>query len=344
MSTERATAEDGTVADADDEAGDTRLRLTGREATPSPQDVVDAVVSHVARVLQGKESVVRLSLCCLLSEGHLLVEDLPGLGKTSLAKALAHSLGLGWRRIQFTPDLLPSDVIGVSVYSRSRESFEFRPGGIFANLVVADELNRASPKAQSALLEAMEERQVTADGTTYPLPRPFMVIATQNPLEHAGTYPLPDSQLDRFLMRLEMGYPDRRAELEMLDAHGTSDPLAELTQVVSRQTLPSLIAAVKDVYVAPALQGYLLDLVDATRRHPGVLAGASPRASLALQRATRAWAAMAGRDFATPDDVQAVAPAVLVHRLSASGTHGAGSPEEIVAEILARVPIPVPGR
>lgn len=307
---------------------------------PSLAECVEDIAANVQRVLQGKDDVVRVALCCLLAEGHLLVEDVPGVGKTSLAKALARSLGLRWQRIQFTPDLLPADVTGVTVYSRTSESFDFRPGGVFSNVVLADELNRASPKAQSALLEAMEERQVTVDGTTYLLPEPFMVIATQNPLEHAGTYPLPDSQLDRFLMRVEMGYPARNAELAMLETHGGGDPLHLLEPVVTPEDVTMMMRSARRVYVAPALRAYLLDIAEATRAHPALAGGISPRATLALQRAARTWAAMGGRDFATPDDVRAIAQPVLTHRLVASGTIGGSAPPDTVGEILARVPVP----
>ncbi|MGH9164890.1 MAG: AAA family ATPase, partial [Acidimicrobiales bacterium] len=230
-------------------------------------ETFEAIVASVARVIQGKDEAVRLAVCCLLAEGHLLIEDVPGVGKTTLAKALGASLGCSWQRIQFTPDLLPSDVTGVTVYSRSTESFEFRPGGIFANIVLGDEINRASPKTQSALLEAMQERQVTVDATTYGLPTPFMVIATQNPVEHEGTYPLPESQLDRFLMRISMGYPDRASEIDMLDTHGDAHrgALEALRPVVNAVGVAAMAEAVRAVHVAPAVKGYLGDVAEATR-------------------------------------------------------------------------------
>ena len=252
-------------------------------------DLVAAVSDNVGRVIQGKPEVIDLVVLCLVSEGHLLVEDVPGVGKTSLAKALATSIDCSFGRVQFTPDLLPSDVVGVNVWNRATSTFEFRPGPVFSNIVLGDEINRASPKTQSALLEAMAERQVTVDGVTHPLDRPFMVIATQNPIEHEGTYPLPDSQLDRFLMRVSVGYPGREAELTILDAHGDHDALVDLGPVITASQVEGMTRAVRSVHVADPLRGYLVDLANATRRHPGVAIGMSPRATLALQRvATRA--------------------------------------------------------
>ena len=275
-----------------------------------------ALLGNVERAIQGKREPVHLALVCLLAEGHLLIEDVPGVGKTSLAKAIARSIGGSWHRIQFTPDLLPSDVTGVSVWNRSANEFEFRPGGVFANIVLADEINRASPKTQSALLESMEERQVTVDAHTYRLPRPFMVIATQNPIELEGTYPLPEAQLDRFLMRIPMGYPSREAELAILETQsGRTAPADDLEPVVTASEVADAVAAVGAVHMAPELRGYVLDLVDATRRHPDVVLGASPRGSLALQRASRALAASFGRAFVIPDDVKRVSSAVLEHRV-----------------------------
>lgn len=304
----------------------------------------EAIVENVGRVLQGKYEVARLALCCLLSEGHLLVEDIPGVGKTTLAKALARSLDCPWQRVQFTPDLLPSDVTGVSIYNRADGTFQFRPGAVFASVVLADEINRASPKTQSALLEAMEERQVTVDGSTYLLPKPFMVIATQNPLEHVGTYPLPDSQMDRFLMRVEVGYPDRAAELSMLETYGDSDPFEALAPVVSVEEIAEMVATTRSVHVAPPVAGYLIDIAETTRRHPALLVGISPRAVLGLQRASRAWAAVLGRRFVTPDDVRAMASTVLPHRLVLSEGPGATSASAIVEQILDLVPVPVASR
>jgi MoxR-like ATPase len=303
------------------------------------------VVTNVERVIQGKTDAIRLALCCLVAEGHLLIEDVPGVGKTSLAKALAASLGCTWHRIQFTPDLLPSDVTGASVYNRGNGAFEFRPGPVFANLLVADEVNRASPKTQSSLLEAMEERQVTADAQTYPLPSPFMVIATQNPIEHEGTYPLPESQLDRFLMRVPMGYPDRSSEIAMLETHGAGSTRAvdDLDPVASPAQVHAMVRAARSVHVAPAIKAYLVDLAEATRRHAGLALGVSPRATLALQSAARAKAASEGRDFVAPDDVKALACPVLEHRLvaSTSGSLTGVGPAEALRDSLASVPVPV---
>ena len=277
----------------------------------------DAVVDNIAEVIQGKDEAIRLALTCLIAEGHLLIEDVPGVGKTSLAKALAASIDCTWHRIQFTPDLLPSDVTGVTVWNRGTGTFEFRPGGVFANIVLGDEINRASPKTQSALLEAMEERQVTVDTVTYRLDPPFMVIATQNPIEHEGTYPLPESQLDRFLMRIRMGYPARRAEVAILDTHGgTLDALDELEPVSSAADVQAMVSVSHAVHVAASLKGYIVDVADATRRHPDFALGMSPRAALGLQRAARARAASLGRDYVVPDDLKELAFPVLEHRLA----------------------------
>jgi len=311
-------------------------------AQPEFEAVFETIADNVSRVVQGKGESIRLALCCMLAGGHLLVEDVPGVGKTSLAKALAASVKCTWQRIQFTPDLLPSDVTGVTVYRRDVERFEFRPGGVFANLVLADEINRASPKTQAALLEAMEERQVTVDGVTHVLPSPFMVIATQNPVEHVGTYPLPDSQLDRFLLRIEIGYPEPASEVEMLERHAITNPLETLEAVVSGADVEDLVAAVRQVYVAPALRGYLVDLANATRTHPALALGASPRAILALQRAAKSWAAASGRNYVIPDDVQAMAVPVLAHRLSLAAEQGGRerSAAAVVEEIVSRLPVP----
>jgi MoxR-like ATPase len=302
-----------------------------------------ALLGNVERVIQGKREQVHLALVCLLAEGHLLIEDVPGVGKTSLAKAIAASIGGTCHRIQFTPDLLPSDVSGVSVWNRTANEFEFRPGGIFANIVLADEINRASPKTQSALLEAMEERQVTVDAHTYRLPRPFMVIATQNPIELEGTYPLPEAQLDRFLMRIPMGYPARDAELAILETQGEqSVSVDSLAPVASAIDVADAAALVAGVHVAGEVRHYVLDLVAASRRHPDLLLGASPRGSLSLQRAARALAASFGRDYVIPDDVKRVLPAVLEHRLMLApdaqlrGT----SANDVVRSIMASVPVP----
>jgi MoxR-like ATPase len=299
------------------------------------------IVGAVGSVIDGKPDVIRLALAVMLAEGHLLIEDVPGVGKTMLAKALARSLGVEMRRIQFTPDLLPSDVTGVSVYDQARQEFEFRPGAVFANVVVGDEINRASPKTQSALLECMEERQVTVDGTTYLLPPPFMVIATQNPIEMEGTYPLPEAQRDRFTARVAMGYPSQTAELEMLTSHGRHSPLDELSPVADAEDINQLIAAARSVHVADEVQQYVIDLVVATRSHPDLRLGASPRAALHLLRTARASAALDGRSFVVPDDVQDLAGPVLAHRLlpTAEAQIARRLPEDVVRELIARLPI-----
>jgi MoxR-like ATPase len=277
----------------------------------------DAIVDNITEVIQGKDEPIRLALVCLIAEGHLLIEDVPGVGKTSMAKALAASVDASWHRIQFTPDLLPSDVTGVTVWNRGTGTFEFRAGGIFANVVLGDEINRASPKTQSALLEAMEERQVTVDTTTYRLESPFMVIATQNPIEHEGTYPLPESQLDRFLMRIRMGYPARKAEIAILDTHGgATAAFDDLSPVASAVDVNAMIALAQSVHVAPSLKGYIVDLAEATRRHRDLAIGVSPRAALGLQRASRARAAALGREYVVPDDLKELAFPVLEHRLA----------------------------
>jgi MoxR-like ATPase len=301
-----------------------------------------ALLGNVERVVQGKRDQIHLALVCLLAEGHLLIEDVPGVGKTLLAKAIARSIGGSCMRIQFTPDLLPSDVTGVSVWNRSADEFEFRPGGVFANIVLADEINRASPKTQSALLEAMEERQVTVDTQTYRLPRPFMVIATQNPIELEGTYPLPEAQLDRFLMRIPMGYPGRDAELAILETHGErAIAVDDLGAVVSAADVADAATAVTTVFLAPELRAYIVDLVTATRHHPDLVLGASPRASLALQRAARALAASFGRTFVIPDDVKRVMPAVIEHRLilTPDAQLRGGSASDVVRAVLGSVPV-----
>jgi MoxR-like ATPase len=305
-------------------------------------DQFETIVANIEQAIQGKAEPVRLALVCLLAEGHLLIEDVPGVGKTSMAKALAASLQLSHQRIQFTPDLLPSDVTGVTVFNRANGTFDFRPGGVFANIVLGDEINRASPKTQSALLEAMEERQVTVDATTYPLGSPFMVIATQNPIEHEGTYPLPESQLDRFLMRIAMGYPERSAEMAMLDAHATTSAVERVRAVASGREIVEMINVARLVHVAPVLKGYLVDLAAATRRHPSAAVGVSPRATLALQRAARAYAASIGREYIVPDDIKALAGPVLSHRfvLTPEAELGGAAPDQVLGDVLASVPVP----
>jgi MoxR-like ATPase len=304
--------------------------------------VAARVQAGVESVIEGKPEVVRVALTVLLAQGHLLIEDVPGVGKTMLAKALARSIDCSVRRIQFTPDLLPSDVTGVSVYNQETRDFEFRPGGIFANIVVGDEINRASPKTQSALLECMEERQVTVDGTTFLLEPPFMVIATQNPIEMEGTYPLPEAQRDRFMARVSMGYPVRAAELAMLDSRATSNPLDDLEPVTDAAEIAKLIEVVNNVYVSDAVKRYAVSLVTATRSSAELRLGASPRATLHLVRAARAVAALDGRDFVLPDDVQALAGPVLVHRLlpAVEAQLGGRGVDEIVEEVVRTVPMP----
>jgi MoxR-like ATPase len=278
-------------------------------------DRFDAIATNVEKVIQGKRAVIESVISCLLAEGHVLVEDVPGVGKTLLAKSLARSIEASFNRIQFTPDLLPSDVTGVSVWDRQRAEFVFKPGAIFANIVVGDEINRASPKTQSAMLEAMEERQVTVDGVTRPLDLPFLVLATQNPIEHEGTYPLPEAQLDRFMMLVVIGYPSRDKELEILDTHGIRSTFPDLSPVVAAEEVSRLIEVAREIHVAPSVKGYIVDLVEGTRRSPDLLLGASPRAALFLLRVARARAAADRRSYATPDDVKEVAASVLTHRM-----------------------------
>ncbi len=301
----------------------------------------ERIASNVEKIIQGKDDVIRLSLVTLIAEGHLLLEDVPGVGKTMLAKGLARTLGCSWQRIQFTPDLLPSDVTGVSIWDSESGGFRFKKGAVFANICLGDEINRASPKTQSSLLESMEERQVTVDGRTYKLEEPFMVIATQNPIEHEGTYPLPESQLDRFLMRIGMGYPDRRAELEILDTHGALLG-EEVEPVVSAGDVAAMAVIAQSVHVAPSLKGYLVDVATATRRHPRLTLGVSPRGTLALLRATRALAASEGREYVLPDDLKSLAGPVLEHRLvlSPEASMAGVSQADVLHDVLASVPVP----
>ncbi|AXB48101.1 AAA family ATPase [Amycolatopsis albispora] len=303
------------------------------------------IAANVERVLVGKPDVVRVALVTLLAEGHLLVEDVPGVGKTSLAKALARSIDCTVSRIQFTPDLLPSDVTGVSIYNRQTGGFEFRPGPVFANIVVGDEINRASPKTQSSLLECMEEHQVTVDTSTYELEEPFMVIATQNPIEMEGTYALPEAQRDRFTARVSIGYPDPQAELAMVDEHAGHNPLADLRPVSDAATVHRLIRAVRKVHMAPEVRQYAVELASATRQLPEIRLGASPRATLQLVRAARAQAALSGREYVVPDDLHAVAVPVLAHRLVlTTEAHAARrSATDVVRAVLGRVPVPQAG-
>ncbi len=302
----------------------------------------EALVRNVEKVIVGKRPVVELAVVGLLARGHLLIEDVPGVGKTTLAKALARSIGGTFGRIQFTPDLLPGDVVGVDVWDRNTAEFSFRPGPVFANVVVADEVNRASPKTQSALLEAMAERQVTVEGTTRPLPRPFMVLATENPVEHEGTYPLPESQLDRFCMRLSVGYPSAADELELLESDHGGDRIDGLDPVLTPGQLAELSAMVDTVAVARTLRSYLVDLARATREHPAVEVGMSPRATLTLQGVVRAHAALRGRSYVIPDDVRDVLEQVVAHRLilTADARLRGVTAAQVLAEIVQRRPVP----
>jgi len=297
------------------------------------------VIAAANRVILGKENEVRLALTCLLAGGHLLIEDLPGMGKTTLAHTLARLLGLKFSRIQFTSDLLPADITGVSIYERETSRFRFLPGPVFAQLVLADEINRATPKTQSALLEAMEERQVTAEGETRPLPEPFFVIATQNPTHQIGTFPLPESQLDRFLLRIELGYPDHAAERALLAAGGQREQAAHLEAILHANDLPALQLATASVHAAPPLIDYVQALIEATRRDPSFQHGLSPRAGLGLLAAARAWAWLDDRDMVVPDDVQAVLPGVACHRLRSAQGGGHARPEDIVS-LMRTVAIP----
>jgi MoxR-like ATPase len=305
-------------------------------------DTTTRIRRAVESVIEGKRDTVRLAITVMLAEGHLLIEDVPGVGKTMLAKALARSVDCSVRRVQFTPDLLPSDLTGVSIYNQERREFEFKPGSIFANIVVGDEINRASPKTQSALLECMEERQVTVDGVTYELAVPFMVVATQNPIEMEGTYPLPEAQRDRFMAQLSMGYPNEAAELTMLDTHGRTSPLDVLQAVSDATEIARLIDIVRSVHVSDQVRRYAVDLVVATRSSPELRLGASPRATLHLIRAARASAALDDRDYVLPDDIQSLAAAVLAHRLlpTAEAQIGRRTTNDIVSDIVASVPVP----
>lgn len=322
--------------------------VTRRGSGPIKSSVTDVVTTMgkvreaIESVIEGKREPIDIALTVLLAEGHLLLEDVPGVGKTMLAKAIGRSIDCSVRRIQFTPDLLPSDITGVSVYNQETREFEFKPGGVFANIVVGDEINRASPKTQSALLESMEERQVSVDGITYELELPFMVVATQNPIEMEGTYPLPEAQRDRFMARIQMGYPTKASELDMLEHHGSRDPLDELKPVTDSATIQGLVDACKTVYVAPAIKDYLVSLITATRESKDLRLGASPRASLQLLRASRAYAALQGRDYVTPDDIAFLAGPVLGHRVlpSTDAQLARHSVNDIIAAVVRSVPIP----
>lgn len=320
------------------------LDSRGAEAV---RDAAERVIAAVGTVIDGKDDVIRSAFAVMLAGGHLLIEDVPGVGKTMLAKALARATGGTISRIQFTPDLLPSDVTGASVFDQSAARFEFKPGAVFANVVIGDEINRASPKTQSALLECMEEGQVTVDGASWPLPDPFLVVATQNPVDMEGTYVLPEAQRDRFTARISMGYPDETAEREMLRSHGRTEPIEQLRSVLPPGGLAALAAQARDVYVSPAVETYVLRIVGSTRHHPEVRLGASPRASLQLLRAAKATALIDGRDFVLPDDIDALAVDVLAHRLvlrrsGADVREGqTAAAARVVRQIVAGTPVPL---
>ncbi len=320
--------------------------MTTTAPPPSLSDVAAMAASvrqNVGRVIVGREQVLDHTLAAILSEGHILLDDVPGLGKTMLAKSFARSIGCSFRRIQFTPDLLPSDVTGVNIYNQKSGEFEFRAGPLLAQLVLADEINRASPRTQAALLEAMEERQLTVEGETMAMPRPFLVIATQNPVELEGTFPLPEAQLDRFLLRLRMGYPDAAEEDAILLRFERAQPLEELEPVVESERLRQMVQTVEQVRVSEAVRGYIVAIVQASREEKAFELGASPRASLALMRTTRALAAIRGREFVLPDDVQEMARVVLPHRLmlSADARLRSSTPESLLEQMLNRVPVPI---
>ena len=304
--------------------------------------IAETAIGNVEKVIIGKSEAIRLAFITLLCQGHLLIEDVPGVGKTVLAKSLARSIGCTFKRIQFTPDLLPSDVTGVSVFNQKTREFEFRPGPVIAQIVLTDEINRATPKTQSALLEAMEERQITVDGVTYPMPRPFLVLATQNPIEYEGTFPLPEAQLDRFMMRVSLGYPKSEDEIAILDSQQFHHPLEEIDQVISVEELLDVQEAIKSVHVGPLVKEYIVALVGASRNHPDVYLGSSPRGSLYLYRTSQALAAMEGRDYVIPDDIKALAETTLAHRLiiSPSARIKNVDTRTVVAELLQAVPVP----
>jgi MoxR-like ATPase len=307
------------------------------------QDVAATVINNVEHVIVGKRPVIELVLIALLCEGHVLIEDAPGTGKTMLARAVAITTALEYKRLQCTPDLLPSEVTGVSVFDQKRREFEFRPGPIFSNILLADEINRATPRTQSALLEAMGEGQVTVDGVTYPLAKPFLVLATQNPIEFEGTFPLPEAQMDRFLMRLTMGYPDFADEDAMMQMQQLAHPIDALKQVVDGERLPELQRQVRQVHVVESVRGYILNLTHATREHPALALGASPRGSLALYRAAQAHAALRGRDFVIPDDIKRVAVPCLAHRMVMNPENALSgeTSAEVVRDLIKQVEVPV---
>ena len=307
------------------------------------QEKIHAIVDNIERVMIGKREIAELSVVALIAQGHVLLEDVPGVGKTMMVRALAKSVGAQFKRIQFTPDLLPSDVIGVSIYNPKDMEFQFRPGPIMGNIVLADEINRTSPKTQSALLEGMEEASVTIDGETMMIPKPFFVMATQNPIEYEGTYPLPEAQLDRFLLKLRMGYPSHSEEIEVLKRAEKSAPIEDLNSVISLEDLIHLQKEVKDIVVDDTIKNYIVDLANRTRKDSYVYLGVSPRGSLALMRASQAFAMLKGRDFVTPDDIQYLAPFVFSHRmiLRSEARYDGITPEEIVERILAKTNVPI---
>jgi MoxR-like ATPase len=307
-----------------------------------PKIIAERVLANVERVIIGKAAEVRMTLIALLCEGHVLIEDVPGVGKTILARSIAVSTGCGFRRIQFTPDLLPSDVTGVSIFNQKTGDFEFRPGPIVAQVVLADEINRATPKTQSSLLEAMEERQVTVDGVTHPMPEPFIVLATQNPIEYEGTFPLPEAQLDRFMLRIHLGYPTMADEVMIMENQQRQHPIESLARVTGADEIMSMQRAVKDVYVDPLIKQYIVNIVDATRKHGSVYLGASPRGSLALYRTCQARSLLDGRDFVVPDDVKELAYATLGHRIliSPSARVKNVTAKEVVDQCIERIPVP----
>ena len=306
------------------------------------QEVAEKVITNVEKVIVGKHDEVQLTLLALLCQGHLLIEDVPGVGKTMLAKSIARSIGCTFRRIQFTPDMLPSDVTGVSVFNQKTREFEFRPGPVMAQIVLTDEINRATPKTQSALLECMEERQVTVDGTTYPMARPFLVLATQNPIEYEGTFPLPEAQLDRFMMRINLGYPSPKDEITMMDSQQYVHPVEAIGQVVDVEELLEARETVKGIYIDDSVKEYIVAVVGETRKHSDVYLGASPRGSLALYKTSQARAALLGRDYVIPDDIKALAQVTLSHRLiiSPSARIKNVDPKAVVEEIISSVPVP----
>lgn len=306
------------------------------------QTISNRLLENIRKVIVGKDDNIRMTLVALLCEGHLLIEDVPGVGKTMLARAIARSIGCSFRRIQFTPDMLPSDVTGVSIFNQKTMEFEFRPGPIMAQIVLTDEINRATPKTQSALLEAMEERQITVDGVTYPMARPFLVLATQNPIEYEGTFPLPEAQVDRFMVRIQLGYPSKANEIDVLNRQSDHHPIEDLEQAVTVEELMEAQRAVRTIYVDDLVKSYIVDLVTTTRDHPDIYLGASPRGSIALFKATRAWAAINGRDFVLPDDVKLMAEATLAHRLivSPSARIKNVSTRQIIEDTLRHTPVP----